>query len=148
MDNQLYFKTVDTNEPTLIYDMAYPSSHKSYFLKSESNQVYREQSYKGNGVFDGKEYFVWVAELNFKKHKSRTIEELRELGKNLYNGTQKIFVNGKEKTIKWPIILADDEKPWINKKPEICLQIPVYPEIAGKHVFCECDVCCMISELE
>ena len=55
--NKIYFKTADTKEPTLIYDMAYPSSHKSYFIKSETNQVYREKNYSGEGVFGGKDYF-------------------------------------------------------------------------------------------
>ena len=49
----MYFKTVDTNEPTLVYDMAFPSSHKHYFLKSASNKVYWEKTYTGNGVFAG-----------------------------------------------------------------------------------------------
>jgi hypothetical protein len=145
--NKIYFKTADTKEPTLIYDMAYPSSHKSYFIKSETNQVYREKTYSGKGIFGGKDYFVWVAELNYKRHKSKTFEELRELGKNLCDGTQKIFVNGKEKMIQWPAILADDEKPWTNQRPEMYVAAPVYPETEGKHVNCDCDICCMISDM-
>lgn len=145
--NKMYFKTADTKEPTLIYDMAFPSSHKYYFMKSKGNKVYCEKTYAGNGVFGGKEYFVWLAELNFKKHKSRTIDELRDLGQNLYNGSQKIFVNGKEKPIEWPAILADDEKPWTNQRPEILGTSPTYPETEGKCVECDCDVCCMISEM-
>ena len=143
----MYFKTVDTNEPTLVYDMAFPSSHKHYFLKSASNKVYWEKTYTGNGVFAGKDYFIWVAELNLKNYKTKSDYELREIGENLYKGTHKIFVGGKEKQIQWPEILADDEKPWKNRKPEMYLKPPKYPELEGKCVNCECDVCLMIIEM-
>jgi hypothetical protein len=145
---KVYFKTTDTGEPTFEYDMGYPSSHKWYFMRCENNRIaWEDNAYNGKGVFGGKDYFVFVAELNFKKHKSRTLEELREMGINLYNGTQKIFINGKEKELKWPSIVVDDEKLWKNVKPEIILQKPIYPETFGKSVECECDICCMICEM-
>lgn len=147
MTNKIYFKTCDKNTPTLVYDMAFPSSHHSYFMKSDTLDVYREKEYKGDGIFGGKDFFILIAEMNFKKHKTRTKSELRELGTNLYNGTQKIFIGGKEKTLKWPEIVADDERPWLNRKSEKYATPPVYPETQGKNVECDCDVCCAICNL-
>ena len=146
---EIYFKTADKKEYTLVYDMAFPSSHVPYFMKWEGSKskIWWERSYTGNGVFEGKDYFIWVAELNLKNHKKKTMNELREIGINLYNGVQKIFVNGEEKIIKWPVILADDESPWINVKPEITLIKPEYSEKKGIFVECECDDCCMMSEM-
>ena len=43
MAQQLIFQTNDTRAPTLIYDEAYPSSHRKYFMKTRDNRVYEER---------------------------------------------------------------------------------------------------------
>jgi len=144
MNYQIIFYTIDTKEPTLIYDEAYPSSHRKYFMKTQNNVVYEERHYKGDGIFGGKDYFELLGELNRPPNSKMT--NMAEFGKMLFSGRTKVIrktPDGKIETkeIVYPGIYADDELIWKNQKAQFCGGC-VYPEISmGIRVHCECDFC-------
>lgn len=144
MTYEIVFYTIDTKEPTLIYDEAYPSSHRKYFMKTPNNVVYEERFYKGDAVFGGKNYFELLGEMNRPPNSKMT--NMTEFGKMLFSGRTKIIRktnDGKIETreIVYPGIYADDELIWKNQKATFCEDC-MYPERSlGIYIHCECDFC-------
>ena len=143
MAQQLIFQTNDTRAPTLIYDEAYPSSHRKYFMKTRDNCVYEERQYRGDGIFAGKNYFELLGELNRPPNSKITDNET--FGRALFWGHTKVIRKNREGKIEtreviYPAIVADDERIWKNQKPALCTEC-VYPEMRGVITECECDFC-------
>jgi hypothetical protein len=143
MSSQIVFTTTDKKTPTLVYDEAYPSSHRAYFMKTPDNRVFAESRYRGDGVFAGKSYFELLGELNLPPKSN--ITDIAAFGRAIAAGTTKIIRKTRDNNIEmreiiYPGIYEDDELIWRNRKPEICCQC-VYPETQGAMVECECDFC-------
>ena len=142
-----HFKLSDSKEKTRTYERSKPSTHKRYFMKTPENKVWEENKYAGDAVFGGKNFFELVAELN------KTPAELKrakcsptELGMKLYKGTVKIIkkVDGKIHNVelKFPEILADDERIWRNRKPELLGDVDALlpsSHTEDDNIECECD---------
>jgi len=143
MSCPIVFTTTDKKTPTLVYDEAYPSSHRAYFMKTPDNRVFAESRYRGDGVFAGKSYFELLGELNLPPKSN--ITDVAAFGRAIAAGTTKIIRKTRDNNIEmreiiYPGIYEDDELIWRNRKPEICCQC-VYPETQGATVECECDFC-------
>jgi DNA ligase (NAD+) len=144
-----HFKLSDSKEKTRTYERSKPSTHKRYFMKTQENKVWEENKYAGDAVFGGKNFFELVAELNKTPAElKRTKCSPTELGMKLYKGTVKIIkkVDGKIHNVelKFPELLADDERIWRNRKPELLGDVdsllPSSHE-EGENIECECDEC-------
>jgi DNA ligase (NAD+) len=151
-DSNLYhFKLSDSKEKTRTYERSKPSTHKRYFMKTQENKVWEENKYAGDAVFGGKNFFELVAELNKTPAElKRTKCSPTELGMKLYKGTVKIIkkVDGKIHNVelKFPELLADDERMWRNRKPELLGDVDALLPSSheeGENIECECDECLM-----
>ena len=144
-----HFKLSDSKEKTRTYERSKPSTHKRYFMKTQENKVWEENKYAGDAVFGGKNFFELVAELNKTPAElKRTKCSPTELGMKLYKGTVKIIkkVDGKIHNVelKFPEILADDERIWRNRKPELLGDVDALLPSSheeGDNIECECDEC-------
>ncbi len=139
------FKTVDTNETTLVYDREIPSSHKLWFLKTPDNQVWEERAYKGDAIFGGKSYFELLAEMNMSKSRlAKCGYTADEIGRRIYDGRVKLIkiMKGKQGFVelRWPEVCADDEKPWKNRCPKFEVVEKLEYEVLDENA-CDCDVC-------
>ena len=136
----MIFLTNDTQKPTYIWSKLEPGTHRIYHMKTEDNKVYTETRYKGDAVFNNKNFYTLVAELNATKA-MLSKNDPQELGQKIYNGTIKL-ISRKDgivcpREIKWPIILEDDERKWTNVKPVIATTVLPPPLNSD----CECDIC-------
>jgi len=145
-----HFKLSDNGKvQTKNFEKSRPSTHKRYFMKTQTNKVWEENKYAGDAVFGGKNFFELLAELNktpseLKKLKCSPIE----FGQKLYRGTTKIIKKNDGKIVnvelKYPEILEDDERLWKNRKPELVGDIDAL--LPDDHICCECDICLEIEE--
>ncbi len=143
------FKTVDTNETTLVYDRDIPSSHKLWFMKAPDNRVWEERTYQGDAIFGGKSYFALLAELNMSPSKlAKCGYTPDELGRRIYDGRVKLLRIKAGKTsaleVVYPEICTDDERPWKNRCPHFETVDTLEYEVLDEE--CECDWCCRECE--
>lgn len=78
------------------------------YMHDDKGNVWEETSYEGYGVFEGKDFFVLLAEMNGFEGE---LETLRTRGIQLIYGT-----DGKK--IKSPNLTRNKEWSWIDESPE------------------------------
>ncbi len=147
------FKLSDNGKKqTKTFEKSTSSTHKRYFMKDQANRVWEENTYAGDAVFGGKNFFELIAELNKSPAELKTLNCTPvEFGQKLYKGTTKIIkkVDGKivNVELKFPEILEDDERLWKNRKPLLVGDLDaLLPD--NEEIVCECDKCLESQELE
>lgn len=77
------------------------------YLKDNKGNVWHEPHYQGYGVFDGKDFYELLAEMN-------------GLGSDRSKGIAMVYDPGRRDQIIWPNIDEDRSIEWRNEEPKQC----------------------------
>ena len=101
-----------------------------YYLWDNEGNCWKEDEYWGYGVFNGKDYFVLLYEMNLPpecklemKEKIKELEKRDDVDDEDFNeirqkGIKMYYSN--DKTILFPNITESVNWDWINEKPKDC----------------------------
>ena len=84
------------------------------YMTSSDGTTYIEDKYQGYGEFDGKDFYVLLAEMNPEKHAICESKDLRDIGIEL------AFDDTFSKHIRYPLLTENKPKEYKNIIPEDC----------------------------
>ena len=84
---------------------------KSVTMTDDKGNKWTENNYEGYGMFDGKDFYQLLAEMNNVKGLTGEVDRDRDLGIDLYFGN-KAFLS--------PNLNEDSDINWHSGKPEDC----------------------------
>lgn len=99
----------DTKCPIYI---AHYGVNRTYYMRDNKGNVWKEIAYEGYGTFGGKDYFVLMAEMNNAgdANNNEDLDDIRDIGIELYN-------NPRHDTI-YPNVTETANWVWRNEKPQ------------------------------